>query len=158
MVEVDGAGRNEEVVMNQIDDAIGKIRGEVRAIVNAAIFAQAPRDIDTREALGERELYVGIRFVIAQQNVEARFFLLDEMVLKRERFLIVGDDDVIDIDGLANQRAGFCVFPASLMKIRGDAGAQVLRLADIDDLALGVFVEVHAGGGGNGTNFGLEIH
>ena len=43
------------------------------------------------------QLDVGISFVIAQQNVEARLPLLDQVVLKRQRLLFIGDGDVIQI-------------------------------------------------------------
>ncbi len=36
--------------------------------------------------------------------------------------------------------------------------AQAFGLADVDDLAFGVLVEVHAGGGRDGADFLLEIH
>jgi len=75
-----------------------------------------------------------------------------------ERLFVVGDDDVIDIDGFANERAGLGVFPPAFVEVRGDARAQVLGLADVDDLYLGVVVEVDAGGGGDGTDFGGEIY
>ena len=144
--------------MNQVDDAIGEIGGEVRSVVGAAVFAQAAGYVDAGEALGECQLHVGISLVVAQQDVEARLFLLDEVVLEGERFFVVGDDDVVDVSGLADERAGFCVFPAALVEVGGDARAQVLRLADIDDLAFGVFVEVDAGRGRQGADFLGKIH
>ena len=110
-------------------------------------------DVDARPALAEGELNVGIRLVVAEQNVEARLTLLDEIVLEGERFFVVGDDDVVDVDGLAHQRARFRVLPAAFVEVAGHTAAQVLRFAHIDDLAFGVFVEIHAGLGGDGANF-----
>ena len=78
--------------MNQIDDAISQISGEVGAVVSAAVLTQAARDVDPRPALAQRELYVRVSLVVAQQDVEARFTLLDEIVLERQRFFIVGDE------------------------------------------------------------------
>ena len=46
------AGWDQEVAVDQIDNAIGKIGWEVRAIVGAAIFAQAAGYVDARIALG----------------------------------------------------------------------------------------------------------
>ncbi len=156
--QVDLAGRNQEVAVDQVDDAIGEVGREVWTVVGAAILPQASSDVDAREALGEREFHVGIRLVVAQQDVEARLLLLDEMVLEGEGFLIIGDDDVVDIDRLTDERAGLRIFPSSLVEVGRDAGAQVLRLADIDDFAFGVLVEVHAGGSGDSTDFGGKIH
>ena len=84
--------------------------------------------------------------------------LLDEVILEGERFFVIGDDDVIDVDGLAHQRAGFRVFPAAFVEVGGDAAAQVLRLADVDDFAFGVLVEIDAGLGRDGADFGEKIH
>lgn len=39
-----------------------------------------------------------------------------------------------------------------------DARTEVLGLADIDDLARGVFVEVASGLGGDSADFGEEVH
>jgi hypothetical protein len=44
------------------------------------------------------------------------------------------------------------------VKIRPHAAAQIFRLADIDDLPLGVLVEVHARIGGEGAYFLEEVH
>jgi hypothetical protein len=44
------------------------------------------------------------------------------------------------------------------VKVGRDARAQVLGLADVDDFAFGVLVEIHAGRGGEGTDFLREVH
>ena len=75
--------------MNEVDDAIGEVAGEVGSVIGAAILAQAAGDVDARKALAERELDVGVSFVVAQKNVEARLLLLDEMVFKGESFLLL---------------------------------------------------------------------
>ena len=109
-------------------------------------------------AVGESELDVGIGLVVAQQDVEARLALLDEVVFECEGFVLVGDGDVFEVDGLAHERAGFGVGLRGREEVAAHAGAQVLRLADVDDLALGVLVEVAAGAGGQGADFLVEIH
>src|ERR1017187_7721033 len=144
--------------MNQVDDAIGEVGGEVRAVIGAAILAQAAGHVDARKALGQGQLYVGISLIVAQQNIEARFLLLDEVILKGERLFIVGDGYVIDVDGFADQRPCFRVFPAPLVEIGGDPRAQVLGLTDVNNLAFGVLVQVHAGRGGEAADFLGEIH
>jgi len=156
--EVDLAGGDEKVAMNEIDDAIGKVGGEVGSVIDATVFAQAARDIDAREALAESEFDVGVCFIVAQKDVEAGLLLLDEVVFKGESLFIVGDDNVVDIDGLADESAGLGVFPAAFMEIRAYARAEVFRLADVNDLALGIFVEIDAGGDGETTDFGEEVH
>ena len=156
--EIDLARGNQKIAVDEIDDAIREVGGEVRAVVGAAVFAQAARDVDARPALAQRELHVRISLVVAQQDVEARLALLDEIVFERQRFFVVGDDDVVNVDGFAHQCAGLRVLPAAFVEVAGDAAAQVLRLAHIDDFAFGVFVEIHAGLGGDGADFSEEIH
>ena len=103
--------------MNQVDDPIGQAGWKKRAVVRTAVFAQPSRHIDAWEALAQGKLHVGIGLVIAQQDVEFRLALLDQIVFEREGFLVVGDHDVIDIDGLAHKRTGFGVGPAGLVEV-----------------------------------------
>ena len=56
-----------------------------------------------------RQLDVWIRLVVAQQDVEARLPLLDQVVLKRQRLALVVDCDVLDVDRLAHQRSSLRV-------------------------------------------------
>ncbi len=156
--EIDLATGDEKAAMDELDDAIGEVAGKVRAVVGGAVFAQAARDEDFGKAVGERELDVGVGLVVAEQDVEARLALLDEVVFEREGFVLVGDEDVVEVDGLAHERAGFGVGLRGFKQIGADAGAKVLGLADVDDLALGVFVEVDAGLGGQETDFLEEVH
>ena len=156
--QIDLARRNQKIAVDQIDDAVGQIGREVRAVVGAAVLAQPARDVDPRPALAQRQLHIGISLVVAQQDVEARLALLDQIIFERQRLFVVGDHDVVDIDGLAHQRAGLGVFPAAFVEVAGHPAAQVLRLADVDDVAFGVLVEIHAGLGRNGADFGLQVH
>ncbi len=94
--EIDLATGNEKAAMDELDDAIGEVTGKVGAVVGGAVFAQAARDEDLGEAIGERELDVGVGLVVAQQDVEAGLALLDEVVFKREGLMLVGDEDVFE--------------------------------------------------------------
>ena len=156
--EIDLATGNEKAAMDELDDAIGEVAGKVGAVVGGAVLAQAAGDEDFGKAVGQRELDVGVGLVVAEQDVEAGLALLDEVVFKGQGFVFVGDQDVVEIDGLAHQRAGFGVGLGGFQEIRADARAQVFGLADVDDLALGVLVEIHAGLGGEGADFLVEIH
>ena len=115
--EVNLAGRNHEMPMDQVHDAIRQVRRKVRTVVSAAIFPQAPRDVDPGKALAQSQLHVGISLVVAQQNVEARFLLLDQVVLKRQRLFVVGHDDVVNVHRLAHQGIGLGIFPAALAEV-----------------------------------------
>ena len=144
--------------MDELDHAVGEVAGKVGAVVGGAVLAQAAGDEDLGEAVGERELDVGVGLVVAQQDVEARLALLDEVVFESQGLVLVGDEDVVEVDGLAHQRAGFGVGLRGFKQVGADARAQVVGLADVDDLALGVLVEVHAGLGGQGADFLVEVH
>ena len=116
-------------------------------------------DEDLGVAIADGELDVGIGFVVAEKDVKAGLALLDEIVFKRERFAFVVDDDVVEVDGLAHEGAGFAVVGLiGNQEIGADAGAQVFGFADVDDFAFGIFVEVAAGCGGDGADFFEEVH
>ena len=40
--------------MNQVDDAVGEVGREVRPVVVAAVFPQAPRHVDAGKAFPQR--------------------------------------------------------------------------------------------------------
>ena len=158
-VEIDLAAWDEKAAVDEVDQAMGEIAGEVWAEVGSAVFLQTARDEDLGIAVVHRELDVGVGLVVAQQDVEARLALLDQVVFKRQRFAFVIDRDVVDVDRLAHQRAGLAIVDlVSLEEIRAHARAQVLGLADVDDLAFGILVEIAAGRGGERADFFEEIH
>jgi len=144
--------------MDELDDAVGQVAGKVRAVVGGAVLAQPAGDEDLGKPVGEGQLDVGVSLVVAQQDVETGLALLDEVVFKGQGLVLVGHQNVVQIDGLAHQRAGLGVGLRGFKKIRADARAQVLGLAHVDDLALGVLVEVNAGLGGEGADFLVEVH
>ena len=72
--------------------------------------------------------------------------------------MLIVDRDVLDIHRLPHQRSGLRILLRGGEEVRSHARAQVLRLSDIDHLALGVLVEVAAGPGRNGANLLLEVH
>ncbi len=115
--EVNLAGRNHEVPVDQVHDAIRQVCRKIRTVVGAAILAQTPRDIHAGKALAQGELHVWISLVVAQQNVEARLLLLDQVVLKRQRLFIVGHDDVINVHRLAHQGIGLGILPSPLAEV-----------------------------------------
>jgi len=138
--EIDLATGQEEAAMDEVDDAVGEIAGEVGTVVDAAVAAEAAGDEDFRPAIAEGELDVGVGFVVAQQDVEAGLALLDEVVFQGEGFVLVVDEDVVDVDGIAHEGAGFGVGLVGFKEVGTDPGAEVFGLADVDDLARGVFI------------------
>ena len=157
-LQIDLAAGDEKAAMDQLDDAIGEVAGKVGAVVGRSVLAQAAGHKDFGKAVGQRQLHVGIGLVVAQQDVEPRMALLDEVVFQSQRLVLVGHQDVVQIDGLAHQRAGLCIGLRGLQQVGAHARAQVLRLADVDDLALGVLVEVDTGLRGKRADFLVEVH
>ena len=84
--------------------------------------------------------------------------LFDQRGLQDESLdFVIGDDD-FNVGNLLDQFAGLDVVAevssaATGLEIRTDAIAQVLGLADIDDLARRVFVQIDAGRSGNFLEF-----
>src|SRR5215467_11281759 len=157
--QVHAAGGNQKMAVNQVNDAIGQIPGKVWPVVHAAILAQPARNVNTRKAFSQCELDVRIRLVVAQEDVESRLFLLDQIVFKGQRLLVIGDDDVLKIHSLTQQGSGLGIGLAyPLLEIRAHPGAEVLGLTHIDDAALGILVEVDPGLGRQTANFLEQIH
>src|SRR6185437_15788740 len=90
--EINLAGRNQKAAMDQIDNAVSQIAGEIRPVIDAAVFAQPARDVNARVALSQGQLDIRIGLVIAQKDVEAGLFLLDKVIFKRQRLFIVIDN------------------------------------------------------------------
>ena len=134
-IEVDGAGRDQKMLVDQIHQLVREPGREVGAEIDGAIFFQAAGDVDARKFFKRRVADVGIGLVVAQQHVEFRLVLLDEVVFERQRFFFVVDDDVIHVGNFADERAGFGVLPIGLEKVGAHAAAQRARLAHVEDRA-----------------------
>src|SRR5580658_10336876 len=129
--EVNGAGRNQKVFVDQVDQAISEASREVRSKINRAIFLQATSDINARVFFESGILNIRIGFVVAKKDVKFRLVLLDKIVFQRQRFFYVVDDDVVDVNNLAHQRAGLGVLYAFVKKVRAHAIAQGLGFSDV---------------------------
>src|ERR1700731_4599601 len=77
--QINFAGWDQEMPVNEIDDAISQVGRKERTIIDAAVLSQAAGYVHSWETLAQSELYVGIRLVVAKQNVEARLLLLDKV-------------------------------------------------------------------------------
>ena len=156
--EIHLATRDQKTAMDELDDTVGQVAGEIGAVVGRSVFAQTAGYEDLGKTVGQGQLYVGVGLVVTQQDIEARLALLDQVVFKRQGLVFVGYEDIVQIDGLAHQRAGFGVGLRSLQKIGANPGAKVLGLAHVNDFAFGVLVEVYAGLGGECADFLVEVH
>ncbi len=155
--QIDLAGRHQKMAVDEVHQAVRQVGRKVGTEVRGAVLAQAPRDVDAR-ILFVGQLDVGIGLVVAQQDVEARLVLLDQVVFERERFLFVVDQDVVDIARFGNQRAGLDVGQLVLGKVAADAVPQDLRLADVDHPPAGVLVQIHSGREGELAYLFTEFH
>jgi len=77
--------------------------------------------------------------------VVARLVGLDEVVLEQDGLELVVRGHEVDGLDLVDQRHGLAVPRAAPDEIGADPALQIPRLADVDDLPLGVLVHVHAG-------------
>src|SRR5882724_9171064 len=102
-----------------------QIRREIRAKIRRPVFSQAASHIHTRILLGG-ELDVWIGLVVAQQDVVARLPLLDQVVLKGQRFLLVVNLYVVDVARGGDQRARLRIGHAVVVEIAAYAAAEVL--------------------------------
>ncbi len=94
--EIHLARRHQKMAVDEVHQAMRQVGREVRAVVSGAILAQAARHVDARVFFAG-QLDVGVGLVVAQQDIEARLVLLDEVVFERQRLFFVVDQDVVDI-------------------------------------------------------------
>ena len=132
------------MAVNEVDQPVSQVAGKIRTVIGAAVFAEAAGNEDAGELLGGH-LDIGISLVVAEQDVEPRLVLFDERVFKCEGFLLVVDDDVIDVAGFADQGAGFGVGQTFFGEVIAHTGAEKFGFADVYDLGVGILVEIHAG-------------
>jgi hypothetical protein len=136
---VEIAGGNLEMPMNEVHQPVRQVPRKIRAVIRRAILLKPSCDVDARVRLG-RQFDVRVSLIVAQQNVVARLVLLDQVVFKRQRFFFVVDLNDIDMPRFTDQSPGFDVGQTVVIKIAAHAAAQVFRLADVDDGAMGVLI------------------
>ena len=156
--EVHRARGHQKMLVNQMDQAVREARGEVGPEIDRAVFFETPRHVHARIFLERRVANVGIGLVVAQQDIEFRLVLLDQIVFERERFLLVVHDDVSNVGDLAHERACLRVAPPRFQKIGLHARTQRPRLAHVEDFSGGVLEDVHPGLQGQLLGFFEKFH
>ena len=101
------------------------------------------REVDARVVLVERDREVRVGLVVAQADVEARLVALDEVVLGQQRLGLGGHEQEVDLVDAVDHLDRAARDPVG--EVAGDALADRLRLADVDDLARVVVEQVDAG-------------
>ena len=155
--EVHLARWHQEVPVDEVHQAVRQVGREVRTEIGRAVLPQPSRHVNPG-ILFVSQLDVRVRFVVAQQDVEARLVLLNQVVFESERFLLVINQNVVDIARFADQRSGLDIGQLVLGKVAAHPVSQALRLADVDHPAAGVLVQIHSGREGELAYLVTEFH
>ena len=130
----------------------GNHAGEVA--VGAEVGGAVAHDFPGAEHAGKRlfrHADAGVGLVVLQQHVVPWLVLLDEVVFQQQGVFLGVDHDVAYVRNLGDEQARLARVVLAV-EVAGHAAFQVLRLAHVDDGALGVEVLVDAGA------FGQVVH
>ena len=120
----------------------------VGAKVAGALSVLLARVLDGGKDVRLRDGNEGVALVVLVVHVEVRVVLGDEVSLQHERLVLGAHDHIVKVaHHLHHERDLLAV--VLQRHVLAHAGAQVLGLADVDHLALGVLPEVAAGLGGD---------
>ena len=148
-VDLDLAGAELEGAVYQIQCVAGERRRQERAVIIRAVADDLSRNDHLRERL-IREFQMRVRFIVLEENIEARLMLFDEVRFQDEGLDLVIDDDKFKIGDHFNQLPRLRVLMPARLKILTNAVSQVLCLADVNDLAGGIFMDINTGTRGQG--------
>src|SRR5262249_23839794 len=115
------------------------------AEVAVAVLPEAAHAIDAGEVFGQRDLDVGVVLVVAQAHVVFGLMVLDVLVLEDQRLDLAAREDELDIGDLGHYRAILGVELVGIHEVLTDTVAHVAGLADVEDLPIGILVEIDAG-------------
>src|SRR5690606_11311872 len=158
----DGIWREIQIAGSQLEDRSDRVKHKlhvlhvrIRPDVGRPILPQIARREDSREAF-VLDADVRVALVVAQIDVVARLELLDEIILEDQRLRLgVGHDD-LDIRDLVDHHGEAAIARPALVEIGAHPAAKVLGLADVDHLAVGVQMLVHARLAGQGAELFFE--
>src|SRR5262245_20710187 len=136
-----------EFAVDQRDGLVRQRRGQVRAVIGRVVLFYSAGFEDAREVLVNRQLQMRVGLVILEHHVVARLVALDQVRFEDQRLGLGVGDDELEVNNARDQLLRLGVHHARVLKILAHPVAQVLRLADIEDLALRVLVKVAAGSG-----------
>ena len=98
-----------------------------------------------RKRLGDRDLDVRIRLVVAQRDVVLRVVLLDQVRFEDQRVRLARHDDRLEVRRRTHQRPRLDALGVVGRDVAPHARAQPLRLADVQHRPLRVAPQIHAG-------------
>src|SRR5471032_172247 len=136
------AGADQEYLLQDLHRFLDRPRAGERAEILVLLVHRAAV-VDHARRIAAGDLQVGIGFIVAEQDVEARAQGLDQVILKDQRFgFAVGDGGFQPRDTLDHHRDARAA--EVFLEVAGDAFLQVARLADVEHLYVGVEIAVHA--------------
>ena len=118
-------------------------RRQERAVIIRTVADDLSRDDDLWKRL-VCQLEMRDTFVVLEKDVESRLVLFDQVRLEDQRLDLVIDDNELKIRDHAYELPRLRILVSARLEILPHAVAQVFCLADIDDLAGGIFVKVNA--------------
>jgi hypothetical protein len=140
------AGAQLEHLLQQLDAFAHRIGIGVGAERLVALLRRATVISQAWETVPGQE-QVGIRLVVAEQDVEARLQSLDQVVFQQQRLGLGARHRGVDVvDAFQHQPDARTL--VAFLEIAGDALLQVLRLADVEHGICRVDHAVDAGQGG----------
>ena len=147
-VDVNVAGAQLKSPIDQVDGFSRQAGRQKGAEVERAVFLNAARNHDLRKGLVNGQLQVRIRLVVFEFVVEARLVLLDEGCFEDQRFNFIVGDNEFNVGDLPHQLARLDIVAElrelACLEILPHPAAQILGLADVENLPGSVFVQVHS--------------
>ena len=139
------AGADREDLDHEVDRVVDGPHLRIRAEVLRAGDPAVARDDDPRRLVRERDRHEGVGLVVLVAHVERRIELLDPHVLELERVHVRRDDGPFDGCRGRDHPPGALVQRPQRREVVRQAGAEVLRLADVQHAPGGVAEAVDAG-------------
>lgn len=135
-------------VKGSIDDSerIAKSLGKrIGAEVASTVILDVANDLESGVALTRFDLEINEVAPISLFDVEARRVAEDELVFQEERFLLVIDEDDVDIaEGSIQEPNEDAVIARSLHEIGANACAKIIGFTDVNDMAELVLHQIDA--------------
>ena len=143
------AGAHREHAQQRIQGFTNRPRLRIRAKIAHALTALAAGHHGARVHVIDGNRQVRVRLIVAERNVESRRKLLNPGVFELQRFHLACYHGPLHARRCMHHRVGLRAQRLRGRKIAVEAVAQVLRLAHVDDAAVGIAETVNARVGGD---------
>ena len=146
--DVERAGAELEDPLQDLHRAAEAAGAGERAVELHAAGARLAGDLDAREIFVRGDLQIGKGFVVAEVAVELRLDVLDQPGFHQQRVDFALGFDEVDVVRFADELEGALIAGGGGQEVAAGAGAQVVRLADVEHAAGLVLKQVDARRGG----------